>query len=145
MFIVFIALAIISAVSLVAGFIWMLVDDGKTRRAQGEEVGKDMIAERLARDDEDGALFKQGTIFRGKASSISVRTGYGFAELKELMASGHWRRALPPLMTMTGLIGLVFFGAVALMMGLEDKLVGGFLVIAMLMSVGRIAYEFIQA
>jgi hypothetical protein len=61
------------------------------------------------------------------------------------MARGQWRKTIPPLMTMFGLVGLVFFGAVTLMMGLDDKLLGGFLVIAMLMSVGRIVFEFIQA
>jgi len=140
-FITFLVLTGLSAVAMITGFVWMLAASGRTRRRSGPEVGAEIMGGQMA---EEGETLAEGTVFKGKGVAVSREVDLSFAEIKGMIRARR-PEAVPALLAAGGLLCLVLFGAVALWLGLEDKLVGTLFALVVLYTVGRIVVSFVRA
>ncbi len=138
-----IGLSVLSFVALFAGAGGLLLSSRQTSWRHGEEVGTEMIAEQMDRDDE-GAV-AQRAAFRGKAVAVRTETSVGLGDVKKQIKAGQWRAALPGLLVLAGFIGLLFFGSLALFVAMEDKLVGGLIALVGIFAALRIAIAMARA
>jgi hypothetical protein len=144
MFILFLALTGLSVVDLIAGTIWTAVAFGRTRRRSGSEVGAEIIAERMARGSE-GHTRPQYVLFEGEAVSVEKEAGFSLAEIKQRLKAGQWLQMFPVLLAIGGFLGLLFFGAVAAWLGIENKLLAGLIVVTALYALVRTVIAFARA
>jgi hypothetical protein len=138
-----IGLTIVSFLVLASGAGLMLTGSGRTTRRQGQEVGREMIAEQMERQDETSLA--QASAFRGKAVEVSTEASVGLGDVKRQLSQGQWRQALPALLAIGGLIGLLTFGALAIFVAIDDKLVGGLILAVVLFTVLRMAIAMARA
>ena len=145
MFWVFLILTIISLIALIAGFIWLLASGGSMERRSGAQVGAEVMDD----DEEDDGFTLSASgeqkAFRGTGSQVSVGASYSFAEIKDHIATGHWKQAAPALLTIGGMFGLFFFGALTVFLTLDDRWVGYLLLVIAVYSVIRVAIGFARA
>lgn len=140
---VLLALTALSAIVLAAGFVWALAGGAKTVE-QGEKVGARIMAEQVETEFE-GETVAERTTFKGQAVSASRSAEISFRDIWKLIERGEWRIALPWLMALGGMMGLLLFGSLALLFGLESKLLGGLFVVVALYAVVRTALSFARA
>lgn len=126
-----------------AGFMWTLVSNGSTSRRSGEEVGKEIIEDRL--EDEWETSVAQKTAFKGVASSTEREVTVSFRDIKTQIRAGQWRQALPILLVLSGFLGLLLFGSLALLATLDNKLVGLLIAITAAYAVVRVLIGMIRA
>lgn len=139
----FVVLFILSILALAAGFVWVLVNKGETSQRSGEDVGAEMISERLE-DDEEWSLADK-TAFRGQAEVVEREASISFKDIKKQVKSGNWQEALPLLLAVGGFLGLLVFGSLALFFAIEDKLVGGLIAIVAIFTAARILIQMARA
>lgn len=139
----FIGLAILSLLALAAGFVWVLVNKGETSHRTGEDVGAELISERLE-DDEEWSIAEK-TVFRGQAEVVEREASISFKDIKKQVKSGDWQEALPLLLAVGGFLGLLIFGSLALFFAIDDKLVGGLFAVVAIFTVARILIQMARA
>ena len=139
-----IVLAALGAMLLVLGAVLMLSSRGETRDLSAEGVGADVIRRQM-RDTGAETPFAEGAAFRGKGGGKEASASSSFAKVKADLRAGRHRLALPPLLVLLGMTGLLVFGSLALLVGLENKLVGGVLLGATLLTLGRQVLAFLRA
>lgn len=144
MFLLWLTLTVTSAVVLATGFVWIMISSGETRVRNGEQVGAETMASGVDEDDE-GLTLREASTFKGEAIGLQREASFSFGEIKALLRARRWRQALPLLLTMGGLAGLLLFGALALMAGLEDRLVGGLALLLVLYTLVRAGIDFVRA
>jgi hypothetical protein len=144
MLIVFLVLTGLSVVDLIVGTVWTAVAFGQTRRRSGPEVGAEMTAERMARGTE-GHTRPQYVYFEGEAASVEKEASLSLAEIKQGLKAGQWRQMLPVLLAIEGFLGLLLFGAVTAWVGIENRLVAGFIAVAALYALVRTVIAFARA
>ena len=140
---VLIGLSALSLLLLLAGFIWVLIRSGSTTNRSGEEVGRQIVAEQMEEDDETPLY--QKTAFRGQAASVETEASLSFGDIKSQAKNGQWSEVLPALMAIVGLLGLLFFGSLALLVALDDKLVGGLIAVVGVFATLRVIVGLIRA
>lgn len=140
---ILIGLSALSFLLLLVGFVWVLVQRGDTTHTRGEEVGREIAAERMEEDDE--TTLAQATAFRGQAVSVRTEATVSFGEIKSQVRSGQWRQALPALLAMGGLLGLILFGSLAILVAMDDKLIGGFVALVGVFATLRVLFALIRA
>lgn len=141
MFVLFLALAGLSAVAMISGFAWWLMTSGQTRRRSGSEVGAEIMGGRAS---DEGKALVEGTFFKGMGVAVSRGAEVSFTEIKQMVRARR-PEAIPILLAAVGLLCLVLFGVVALWFGLDDKLVGTFFLLVVLYTIGRIVVSFARA
>lgn len=140
MVILFLVLTGFSLVALVAGVVLMLASRGETRVRRGPQVGAEMMA-----GEADEETIHGVSAFKGKGIAVEREVRFSFSEIKAQVRAGRWKEVLPALLAMAGLLGLLLFGALALLAGLDNKLVGGLALLVVLYVVARQAIEFARA
>ena len=140
---VLIGLSALSLLLLLAGFIWVLIRSGSTTNRSGEEVGRQIVAEQMEEDDET-PLYKK-TAFHGQAAFVETEASLSFGDIKSQAKDGQWSEVLPALMAIVGLLGLLFFGSLALLVALDDKLVGGLIAVVGVFATLRVIVGLIRA
>jgi hypothetical protein len=146
MFPLFLALAILSLLAVIAGGAWILAGRGHTQKRSGPEVGAEIMSATMsATEDEGGMTLAEGTVFAGKAVAVSVEAEISYAEIKGYLRAGQIYAVLPVLIAMAGLLGLLVFGALALWLKLDSKWLGAAIAGVVLFTVGRIVVAFIRA
>jgi hypothetical protein len=145
MLILFLILTGLSLVALVAGTALMLVRQGETRRRSGQEVGAEIMAEGMVDDDEEGAVVGQRTAFKGKAITVEREASISLADVKQQIGAGQWRQNLPALLVVGGFAGLLLFGALAVWLAIDNKLVGGLIAIVAVYALVRMVLSFARA
>jgi len=139
-----VVVTIASFVIMAVGFGWTLSRWGKVSHRVGEDVGAEMIADRMRRESH-GAMVAQKTFFKGHAEEHKAEATFSFLELKEWVAEGNWDDALPPIMAVGGMMLFLFFGALWVLLAAESKLIGVILVGAAGYAVVRTAISVIKA
>lgn len=134
--------AALSLIATVAGSIWMLVSAGQTQRRWGPEVGAEIMAGQIS-DDERLRVAEYG-VFKGSGVEVNREAAISFADLKQKIASGQWRVALPALLTTAGFFGLVLFGALGALLVSEDRLLGGLVALVALYALIRMAANVVR-
>ena len=148
MFTLFLTLTIICLLLLVIGFVLMLVRSGTTERKSGEGVGADLMVDVFDEDEIDGVDLSSEIdlrTFRGEAEQVNVQAEYSFSEIKDLLVTGSWQTVLPVILTMMGLIGMLFFGALTLFQVLNERWLAYMLLGLVVYSIVRIAFRFLRA
>jgi len=141
--VVFVGLTIMSAVMLIAALVWVLIDSGKKSNRDDSAAGSDILGDDAADDWEEPLLQKK--VFKGQARSIEGETSFSFTEIKKLVRNGQWREVLPVLLAVSGILGLLFFGSLALYMALDNKLLGVLIAAVAIFSVLRVLIRIVQA
>lgn len=67
------------------------------------------------------------------------------AEFKRLVQAGEWRRVLPSLLLIGGMLGVMFFGAIALLFVLEQKVTGVLMLLVPVGAAAKLAWDFRNA
>ena len=130
MFIFFLLLTILCGLVLVAGFVWGLIERGKTTQRSGREVGAELMAEKMEEGSPgQGKMpLARRTWFRGKGVEVEREAEYSYAEIKKMLGEGRFQQALPALLVMAGLVGLTFFLGLALL-SLSGALIPGLILL----------------
>lgn len=81
---------------------------------------------------------------RDDAAPPEARAG-AVAELKRLVLARQWRRALPSLLVIAGLLGVMLFGSIALLLALEQKTTGLLMLAVAVFAAARLAVDFARA
>ena len=124
MLLLLIVLSALSLVAMVVGIVWTVAVGGQVQTSTGSDVGTEVIARQMVDPEERARTVAQRTFFKGKAVAIQSEAEVGFDEVKALIRAGHWRYAAPVLLLIGSLFGLLLFGALAILVGVENKLVG---------------------
>jgi hypothetical protein len=144
MFGLFLVLTIVSGAVLIVGFAWWLAASGKTTRRSGPDVGAEIMGGQASDDQEVGLTLLEKSVFAGKGAAVEREADVSVADLKGMLRQRQWRGALPPLLVIGGLCGLVLFGALALWARLDDKLIGTLILAVALFAVVRVARDFVR-
>jgi len=150
MFLLFLCLAILSVLCLVAGIAWILAARGKVERTSGPEVGKEIMSGQMEADEvrDDGQVAvaeRSAAVFTGTGAKVEVEAETSFTELKAQLRARDWTQALPTLLAVCGLIGLILFGSLALFTGLENKLIGALILVVALYALIRVGRDYVRA
>ena len=144
---VIVALAVVCGVCMIVGFVLMVKHGGRSTRRSGPEVGAELMGA-MADDDEDAGLtvpVYEASFFKGKATSVKVEGSVGFDEIKAALAERRWRDAVPGLMAMLGMFGLLLFGSLILVITLTDKWIGVLFLATSIYGIVRASIGFLRA
>jgi hypothetical protein len=144
MFVFFLVLAILSLILLVIGTIWLLAGRGQTTRRSGRDVGAELMGS-IGSEDGEGVPVAEKSVFVGKGVQVSRSVEIPYAEIKQLISDRQWRAALPVLLAMAGLFGLIVFGVLALWFRMDDKLVATLITGVVLFTMARIGWNISRA
>lgn len=145
MLMLMIILTALNAIALIIGFVWMLTGMGKTSRRTGEQVGADMTAEHMVNMLDQEESVGQTAVFKGKAVKVEREASISFRELWRLVEARAWRKVVPSLLAIGGMLGLLLFGSLALFFGMENKFLGGAMVIIAIYTVVRTLLALVRA
>jgi hypothetical protein len=149
MFVLFLALTILSLIVLVVGFIWLLTSRGRTTRRSGPEVGAEIMTgmgdDVDAVDDEEAIPLVEKAVFVGTGVKVTRDADVSFGDIKGMMRDRQWLGALPALLVIGGLFGLIVFGVLALWVKMDDKLIATVIAAVVLFTMGRIGWSFLRA
>jgi hypothetical protein len=131
MFIVFLVLAVLFGVSLIAGFILAMLQRGQSSTKRGPQVGAEQM-QRRQRPRRPGVNIDipitGESSFQGEGVEKEWDAVYSLAEIRQHLGAGRLRPVLPALMMIVGLIGLTLFLGVALVVGVSGRVFGYFLI-----------------
>ncbi len=144
MFVPFLVLTILSLIILIVGFIWLLTAQGQTTRRSGRDVGAEIMAGMGNEDEEDIPLIEK-SVFVGTGVKVERDIDVSYADIKQQMKDRQWGAALPALLVMIGLFGLVIFGVLALWLKMDDKVIATAIVAIVFFTMARIGWSFIRA
>lgn len=143
MLLLLISLTIISTLSLILGAAWLLISGGQNEKREGPEIGEEITAELLQGEDDESIY--EATAFKGRATSVETGVSYSFREIKEELRAGRWNTAAPLLMAVGGFLGLLVFGSLALLVALDDKLVGALIAVIAIFTALRVIVGMVRA
>jgi hypothetical protein len=143
--ILFIILGALSLVAMVVGIVWTVAVGGQAQTRTGSDVGTEVIARQMVDREEKASTVSQRTYFKGKAVAVQGEAEVGFDEVKALIGAGHWRHAAPILFLIGSLFGVLLFGALAILVGVENKLIGGVALAIALYAIVRTLIGFARA
>jgi hypothetical protein len=133
-----IALAAASLLLMLGGGLGMLRANARVRRRRGAEVEREAIARRMSEPESPGEVASaSASTFRGKAASVEAEASIDMAEFKRLLRAREWRRVLPSLLMIAGMLGFMTFGAIALTLLLDQPVTG-------LLMLGVTAYAVVR-
>ena len=135
---VFIALAVMGALDLGAGVLWLFFFRGRRQHSGAEEGG-----ESLAGQGERGYI-PLGQLLRGREARASYEVSLSFAEIKELIRARR-PEAFPVLLMLGGLAELLIFGALALWVVIADKIIGSLILVMVVYGLVRAAMGLARA
>jgi hypothetical protein len=145
MFVLFLALTILSLIVLIVGFIWLLTARGQTTRRSGRDVGAEIMTGMGAEDEEEAIPLIEKSVFVGAGAKVTRDVDVSFGDIKGMIRDRQWRAALPVLLAMGGLFGLIVFGVLALWVKMDDKLIATVIAAVVLFTMGRIGWSFLRA
>ena len=147
MFVLFLALTILSLVVLIVGFVWLLGSRGQTIRRSGPDVGAEIMTGMGddGVDDDEAIPLVEKSVFAGTGAQVRRDAEVSFGDIKGMIRDRQWRGALPALLTIGGLFGLIVFGVLALWVKLDDKLIATLIAAVVLFTMGRIGWSFLRA
>ena len=145
-FTIFLILAVASLIALIVGFILLMTSRGETTRRSGREVGAEIMGS-LGEEETEGVSIPvlEKSVFVGTGVSVTREAEVSYAEVKQLVRDRRWRAAMPPLLVIGGMFGLIVFGVLALWLKLDDKLVATLIAAVVLFTMGKIGLGFIRA
>ena len=145
MFVLLLALTVLSLLVLIVGFIWLLAVQGRTTRRSGRDVGAEIMTG-MGEEDEEGAIpLVEKSVFAGTGVQVTRDVDVSFGDIKGMLRDRQWRGALPALLAMAGLFGLIVFGVLALWVKMDDKLIATVIAAVVLFTMGRIGWSFLRA
>ena len=149
MFVLLLALTVLSLIVLIVGFIWLLAAHGRTTRRSGRDVGAEImtgVGDGVDGGDDDEAIpLVEKSVFAGTGVQVTRDVDVSFGDIKGMMRDRQWRGALPALLAMAGLFGLIVFGVLALWVKMDDKLIATVIAAVVLFTMGRIGWSFLRA
>ena len=146
MFVLFLALTVLSLLVLIVGFIWLLAAHGRTTRRSGRDVGAEIMTGMGDGGDDDEAIpLVEKSVFAGTGVQVTRDADVSFRDIKGMLRDRQWRGALPALLAMAGLFGLIVFGVLALWVKMDDKLIATVIAAVVLFTMGRIGWSFFRA
>lgn len=143
LFIFMLGLAGISLIVLIAGAVITLIRGGRTQIRSRPDVGAEILGDQVVAGD-DGFIAGQRSVFVGKAVSVERNATISFANVKQHLASGDILALLPALLVIGGFVGLLFFGALAVLLA-APNIIGIAVTLIVLYVLARMVIDFIRA
>jgi hypothetical protein len=94
MFVLFLALAVLSLIILIVGFIWLLTSRGQTTRRTGPEVGAEIMTG-LGNENDEAIPLVEKSVFAGTGTKVTRDAEVSFVEIRQMIRDRQWRKALP--------------------------------------------------
>ena len=126
MFNLFLMLTLLSGVVLVIGLVAVFV----TRKPAGPQTVTEPGLDATAAERSAAAM-------RGTGTRAQVEADNRYAAMKLAVRERRWRDAAPSLLVFHGIMGLLLFGALALLAGTDMRLVGIAAAVVAIYAVGR--------
>ena len=145
MFVLFLALTILSLIVLIVGFIWLLTTHGRTTRRSGPDVGAEIMTGMGDDVDDEAIPLVEKSVFVGTGTQVTRDVDMSFGDIKGMLRDRQWRGVLPALLTIGGLFGLIVFGVLALWVKMDDKLIATVIAAVVLFTMARIGWSFFRA
>ena len=140
--ILLIALAGLSLVTLIIGAVTTLIRGGRTQIRSGPEVGAEIMSGQMA--DDEGTIGARRSVFVGNGVSVERSATISFANVKQHLASGDLLPLLPALLVIGGFVGLLLFGALAVLVA-SPNIIGIAVTLIVLYTLMRMLIDFIRA
>ena len=84
MFVLFLALTILSLLVLIVGLIWLLVAQGRTTRRSGRDVGAEIMTG-MGSDDDEAIPLVEKSVFAGTSTQVTWDVDVSFGDIKGMM------------------------------------------------------------
>jgi hypothetical protein len=97
-------------------------------------MGAEIMAGMGEEVDEEAIPLVEKSVFAGTGAQVTRDVDVSVGELRGMLRDRHWRAALPALLAIGGLFGLVVFGALALWVTMDDKLIAAAIAAVVLSS-----------
>jgi len=137
-----VSLTTLSALLLLIGFVWILVENVRAVQRRDQDVGKEALTGKQGVDV--GYPPEKRDPLGGQAVSTQTRSNISFADVKAQIRIGQWREVLPLLAAITGFLGLMLFGSLAFFVALENKLFGALVALASISATLRVVIGLIR-
>jgi len=145
MVILFTVLAALCLIAMITGIGVLMYRSGKVTERRGSDVGAEIMNGITEDEDElPGKTVYQKRFFKGTGYHARWEAGFSISDIKQAVAEGDWQQAWPMLATVTGLFGMLLSGAMALFLYMDDKLVGGFLLLTVVYTVTGMLWKAIR-
>jgi hypothetical protein len=95
--------------------------------------------------DDDAIPLVEKSVFVGTGAKVTRDVDVSFGDIKGMMRDRRWRGALPALLVIGGLFGLIVFGVLALWVKMDDKLIATVIAAVVLFTMARIGWSFFRA
>ncbi len=142
-FVLSLLLAGLSLIALIVGGVLTLILSGQTTHRHGADVGAEIMGGQDD-DDVDGAVVVQRSFFVGRAAAVNRHATIDLAEVKQQLAAGNCLSMIPALLAIGGFAGVLFFGALAALLGIPG-IVSGVAMLMALYTLVRMGIAFIRA
>jgi hypothetical protein len=108
-------------------------------------MGAEIMAGMGEEVDEEAIPLVEKSVFAGTGAQVTRDVDVSVGELRGMLRDRHWRAALPALLAIGGLFGLVVFGVLALWVKMDDKRIATPIAAVVLLTMGRIGWSFLRA
>ncbi len=122
---VLIFLTAFSLVLTIVGPVWALVVRGKTTKSYSVYEGD----VKKVTKHKDGLIEKSEvpldqTLFYGHGIEVERKAAYSYEEIKQLLKTGNWILAMPPLLSAVGFLSFLFFLSLTLFVTFDEIFFG---------------------
>lgn len=136
------ALTALSALAILAAWTLMLSGFGRSE-VPPPGAPRSGVREGGRRDDVGGpGAARQDDAASGETEAPGTM---GMTEFKRLVQAGDWKRVAPSLLLIGGMLGVMFFGAIALLFALEQKVTGVLMLLVPVAAAAKLAWDFRNA
>ncbi len=139
-----IALTVMGGLGTIGGLVWTVIHYSRLKEDGGPPLGEGISLVRT-RDADRGVATGENGWFRGKSTAVGMSGSVSYAALKTMIAARRWADAAPLLLMTGGMFTLMLFGALAILVGMEDKVAGVLLLVLVLYTIGRIVLRMVRA
>lgn len=147
MFPLFLALTVVSLVALIVGAILLLL---RRRTLVARQVGPEAGAQVMHNSamplpDDHTVAETRASAFIGTGASLHVEAEISFADGKQAWRERNWGDVLLVALLSFSFIGVFLFGALSLLTGLDDKLLGIIALVLAIWLIVRMGRDFLKA
>jgi hypothetical protein len=144
-----VALTVLSGLILLVGFAWIMLKTVRAQKPSVQELSDEEAARLMFPEDEDepgevSVLDAEKSLFKGKAVGASVENQVSFSQIEEMIRAGKWREALPWLLAIIGLLGIVVLIGPLIWFVVGNRLVAIFWMLATLWTLINLARNYIR-
>lgn len=136
------ALTAVSALAILAAWTLMLSGFGRSETPPGPRGAAVRDSGGRRGGVAASGIARQDDAESGETAAPGTMT---MADFKRIVQAGDWKRVTPSLLLIGGMLGIMFFGAIALLFVLEQKVTGVLMLLVPIVAAAKLAWDFRNA